>query len=265
MSEDLALLALPAMSAVSILAVTALIFVPTGVLAGARHSQGSVLVASLVAVYPLTLIGVFFRFAFVVVVGGRLDGRSTSIADGLEIAWNRRASIAQWALVASVAAILIRGLRQIPLLGGTVGRILAAMLGLAWGAVTFFVVPVIAFEGTTGRRAAERSASLFRERWGMEAVGSVSITGAFVLAILGGVVFTVFAIAAVKSSAAAVALVIFAAAIGLMGAMLAATAVQQTFGLVLYRYATGRPLPAGFSEADMQQSVRAKRRRGLLG
>src|SRR2546423_12218713 len=86
--EALALLALPAMSAVSIACVAALIFVPTGVLAGARHSQGDALIASLVAVYPLTLIGVFFRFAFVVVVAGRLDGRNTSIADGLEIAWN---------------------------------------------------------------------------------------------------------------------------------------------------------------------------------
>ena len=60
-------------------------------------------------------------------------------------------------------------------------------------------------------------------------------------------------------------LVVFAAAVGLIGALLAATAVQQAFGLVLYRYATGKPLPAGFSEADMQQSVRPKRRRGLFG
>jgi hypothetical protein len=265
--QDRALLALPAMSAVAILGVLAVFFVPTGALAEATHSHSKtgVLIASALAVYPLTFIGIFFRFAFVVVVSGRLDGRQTSIADGLEIAWNRRASIAEWALIASLVAVLIRGLRQIPLLGGIVGSILCGMLGIVWGAVTFFVVPVIAIEGTTGRRAAERSASLFRERWGLEAVGIASISGLFALAVLVGAVFVVFAIAVLHGSAVAVVVLICASAVALVGASLALTAVQQTFGLVLYRYATGRPLPAGFSEADLEKAVRPKRRRGLFG
>src|SRR5207244_958653 len=141
-SQDPALLALPLMSAVSILTVMVLFFVPAGVLFASNHSQGTFLIASLLAVYPLTFVGVFFRFAFVLVIAGRLDGRNTSIADGLQIAWGRRGSIAQWALIASVAAVLIRGLRQLPLLGGLAGNIASALLGIAWGAVTFFVVPV---------------------------------------------------------------------------------------------------------------------------
>ena len=264
-SGDLALLALPAMSAVSILCLAALFLVPTGVLADAAHSQTDLFIGGALAAYPLVFTGIFFRFAFVVVVAGRLDGRDTSIRDGLEIAWNRRASIAQWAVIASLAAVLIRGLRQVPLLGGLAGSIASTVLGIAWGAVTFFVVPVIAFEGTTGRRAAERSASLFRERWGFEAVGTASIAGVVALAILGGCAVMVFALVLVHSSAVAVAVLVCTFVLGLIGALLAATAVQQAFGLVLYRYATGRPLPPGFSEEDMRRVVRPKRRRRLFG
>lgn len=264
MSGDLALLALPFMSAVSILAVMLLFFVPAGLLFASNHSQGTFLIASLLAVYPLTFVGVYFRFAFVLVVTGRLDGRNTSVRDGLEVAWNRRASIAEWTAIAALAAVLIRGLRQLPLLGGLAGDIASSLLGLAWGAVTFFVVPVIAVEGVTGRRAVKRSADLFRERWGLESVGVVSIAAAFALAILFGAVVMIFAIAAVHTSPAAVALLIFGSFVGLIAMMLAATATQQTFGIVLYRYATGAALPAGFSEADLRASVTPKRRRGLF-
>jgi hypothetical protein len=263
-SRDPALLVLPLMSAVSILTVMILLFVPAGLLFSSNHSQGTFLIFSLLAVYPLTLVGVFFRFAFVLVLAGRLDGRDTSIGDGLQIAWGRRASIASWAGIASVAAILIRGLRQLPFLGGLAGDIASGLLGIAWGAVTFFVVPVIAVEGITGRRAVERSASIFRERWGLEAVGVLSISGVFALAVVFGLAGTIFLIVLVHTSAVAVALVFFGSIVGLIGMMLAATAVQQAFGLVLYRYATGATLPAGFPEADLRDSVRPKRRRGLF-
>lgn len=263
-SGDLALLALPFMSAVSILAVMLLFFVPAGFVFASNHARGTFLIASLLAVYPLTFVGVFFRFAFILVVSGRLDGRNTSIGDGLEVAWNRRASIAEWAGIAAVAAVVIRGLRQLPLLGGLAGDIASSVLGLAWGAVTFFVVPVIAVEGVTGNRAVKRSAELFKERWGLESVGVVSIAAAFGLAIVFGGMVMIFAIGAVHSSPAAVAVLIFGSVVGFIALTLAATATQQTFGLVLYRYATGRSLPAGFSEADLRESVRPKRRRGLF-
>src|SRR3954470_22289538 len=99
-SRDPALLVLPLMSAVSILTVMILLFVPAGLLFSSNHSQGTFLIFSLLAVYPLTLVGVFFRFAFVLVLAGRLDGRNTSIGDGLQSAWGRRASIASWAGIA---------------------------------------------------------------------------------------------------------------------------------------------------------------------
>jgi len=259
------LLAVPALSAISILFVIAICFVPAVVLTVSDHSQVFVLAAVLIATYPLTLIGVFFRFAFVIVVSERMDDRHLSIGQGLAKAWRGRDAIVRWSLIATCAALLFRALRQIPLLGGVAGSIASALLGIAWGAVTFFVVPVIALEDVRGRRALDRSAELFRERWGLEVLGVASITGIFVLGTIVGAFVMTIAIAAVHTSTVAVIVLVLVSVLGLITAILAATAVQQTFGVALYRYATGRPLPPSFSATDLQAAVRPKRLRGWLG
>jgi hypothetical protein len=92
-----------------------------------------------------------------------------------------------------------------------------------------------------------------------------SISGIFVLAVLAGAVFLTIAIIALHGSLIAVAVLLAASVLGLIAAALAATAVQQTFGVALYRYATDRPLPAAFCTSDLQAAVQPKRRRGLLG
>ena len=260
--EDLWLLALPGLSALCLAVVAGALFVPAAVFVGSGNKAVFALVAA-VAAYPLTFVSVFFQLALVVVVSGRLDGRRTTVRDGLEMAWNRRRAVARWAGVATAVALLLRALRQIPGLGGLAGSIASSILGVAWGAVTFFVVPVIAIEGLTGQRAVKRSAEIFRQRWGLELVGVVSIGGVFVLAALAGGLVAAVVIVAVHTSAAAVAIVVTIAGAGLVFMFLAATALHQTFGLVLYRYATERPLPAGFSQADLERSVKPKKRRGL--
>jgi hypothetical protein len=264
-TDDKRLLVLPALSAMLILCVGAICFLPPALFFGRSYLKASIPVAGVLAAYPLTFVSVFFRFAFVVVVSGRLQGRATSIRDGLEIAWNRRGSIAHWSLVAAAVALLGRALRQLPFLGGLAGSVASGVLGIAWGAVTFFVVPVIALEGENGRRAVERSAEIFRRRWGLEVVGIASITGIFVLAVVAGTVVVLVAIALVHTSVTAVRVLLVVAAAWLVACLLAGATVHQAFALVLYRYATGRSLPAGFDEADLRAAVQPKRRRGFLG
>ena len=58
---------------------------------------------------------------------------------------------------------------------GVAGEVIAGIAGVAWGLVTFLVVPVIALEGLGPWQALKRSGSLFRQRWGEQITGNLAI------------------------------------------------------------------------------------------
>ena len=57
-------------------------------------------------------------------------------------------------------------------------------VNFAWSAATFFVIPIIAFEGIGPRDTFNRSVSVLRQRWGEGVVGTVSISGVVMLVVL---------------------------------------------------------------------------------
>jgi hypothetical protein len=83
----------------------------------------------------------------------------------------------------------------------------------------------------------------------------------FALALAAGLAVEAGAQALVFKSPVAVTLVVSAAAVGLLGCLMAASAVRQSFGVALYRYAIGRRVPAGFLTSDLQAAVHRSRPR----
>ena len=138
--------------------------------------------AAIIGAYALTFISVLFRVAFVEVASGRLDGASISIGHGLRLAWERVDAVGWWAFVSATVGLAVRALAQLPGFGGLAGSIGSWLVGAAWGAVTSFVVPVLALERCGVRGSVQRSAAVVRERWGEEATGVVSITAAMIVA-----------------------------------------------------------------------------------
>jgi hypothetical protein len=186
---------------------------------------------------------VFFNVALVGVANSRLSGGTWTVRDGLELAWARKWTILQWALVAATVGMLLRMLEERL---GWMGRIITRLIGVAWALASFFVVPVLAFEDLTPFDALKRSAKLFRETWGEKVVGGFSI----------GLIFLFLALPAVG-------LWILAGVVGgawglvLGGAMMllylvllgvVSSAVQGIFNTALYRYACFKQVPAGFSQ-----------------
>jgi hypothetical protein len=253
--------ALPALSATAIVAVALLAVIPGVAVAGPDHRQAGLLMSAALAAYPVTAVGLFFRLAFAAVISGALDGRRTTVREGLLVAWRRRDAVVRWALVATIAAAVLRALRQLPLVGGLAASISSWLLGTAWSTMSLFIVPVIAIEDVRGRRALDRSMTLIREHWGQEAASPASISGVFALAFAAGLAIEAGAQALVFNSPVASTVVVSAAAVGLLACLLAASAVRQSFGVALYRYATGRPLPAGFLTSDLQAAVHRRRPR----
>src|SRR5258708_3852172 len=72
---------------------------------------------------------VFFNVALVGVANSRLMGGTWTFRDGIELAWERKGTILQWALVAATVGVILRTLEERM---GLIGRIIMRIIGIAW-------------------------------------------------------------------------------------------------------------------------------------
>lgn len=195
-------------------------------------------------------VGIFFNAAVVGAATIRLQGGDPTVRDGLRLAASKTGKIAGWALVSAVVGFILRMLEE---RFGFVGRIVIAVIGAAWSAVTFFVVPVLLYEPVGVGQGIKRSASIFKQRWGETFIGVASIGLAmFVIAI--PVVAVAAALGAVSLPLGVVVGVI---AIGILVAT--GSALSGVFNAALYRFATTGEAAGAFTEDDLQGSFRPKR------
>ena len=249
---DARLLVFPTLSALFGLAAGAGMFL----LAFGRAWWAYLAVFALLA-FPTTVVSTYLGVAFVALGRRSLDGREPSLREGFRCANRRLPAILAWALLESVVGLALQALRE--LRGGWIAtRVAGFLLGLAWAAATFFVVPVIALEdpGTIG--ALSRSATLVRQRWGEGITGLVAIGGALMLALLPAAVLVVLGLAL---GVAGVGLALFASGVAVAATAFAVTtAATQMFRLVLYRYATTGSTSGAFTTDELDEAFRRRRR-----
>jgi uncharacterized protein DUF6159 len=200
-------------------------------------------------------IGIFFNAAVVGAATIRLQGGDPTVSDGLRLAWSKVGKIAGWAVVAATVGLILHALEE---RAGFLGRIVIAIVGAAWSAITFFVVPVLLYEPVGVGSSIKRSASIFKQRWGETFVGTAAIGLAIILISIPVVV--VIALIGVVSVPLAIAVGVLA-----LGTLMAVgTALSGVFNAALYRYATAGQAGGAFSEADLQATFRPKGRRSGL-
>jgi Family of unknown function (DUF6159) len=185
---------------------------------------------------------VFFNVALVGVANSRLMGGTWTFRDGLELAWARKGTIFQWALVAATVGVILRMIQERL---GILGRIITRIIGIVWTLACYFVVPVLAFEDLGPFDAIQRSSKLFRDTWGEKVAGGVSIGFVFFLLMLPGVGFWLACgvLFGVYGFLAGMALmVVYFLVLSVMS-----SAVQGIFNAALYRYACFKQVPPAFS------------------
>jgi len=199
-------------------------------------------------------IGIFFNAAVVGAATIRLDGGNPTLRDGLRAAWSVKGKIAWWAAVSATVGLILRALEE---RAGFLGRIVINIIGAAWSAVTFFVVPVLLYEPVGVGQGIKRSAKIFKQRWGETFVGAGAIgIAVFLIALpLAAVV------GAIGMSSVVLAVIVGSLTFGLLIAV--STALSGIFNAALYRYATTGQAPGAFSADDLNGSFKEKRR-GLL-
>jgi Family of unknown function (DUF6159) len=195
---------------------------------------------------------VFFNLALISAASSRLAGGQATINDGLEVAWQRKSKIVQWALLSATVGILLRMIEERT---SWLGRLVGRLMGMAWTLASYFVIPVLAVENVGPAEALQRSSELFRNTWGEELVGGYSFGLIFSLLALPGVGLPFLGRNLGPSGiAAGVALAVL---YWILLAIVSA-AVQGVFVAALYRYAKTRDVSGGFRLEDFSMAWQPK-------
>lgn len=207
-----------------------------------------------VALWAASFVSVLTTGAVVAAALLRSEGRPVTAREALALAWSRRGPLAAWALLGTVVGLLMNLLERFGL-AGVVVRLLA---GVSWAVATVFAVPVLITEGTMPLATVRRSAGLVRDTFAVSVRSNVRLalpwTAAMVVAAVvlvgGGACLSIgldahrFDLVVDGGAAIVVGWVVLC----VTGAV--STALSAYLSTLLFRYATGRPVP-GLDPADL--------------
>lgn len=232
----------------------ALAFLAPAAVAYSIEETWLAVVIGAVGVYLATLVATYFAVALAAASAEVLDGRDATVRGGTAVASQHLGAIAGWALILATVNLVLQALRE---RAGILGNILLGAATVAWGLATFLVVPILALEGVGPLQALDRSASLFRQKWGEQLVGAASI--GLLFALLGTVpaVVLMFLGFASGSTEILIALIVVAVLVAIAAGVLG-SAAKAVFAVALYRYASGTGATGPFSEYDLERAVARK-------
>ena len=207
--------------------------------------------AGVASAYVSTFIALFFNVALAACAARSMRGEDTKVREGLAAAGRRIGPILGWTVVSTTFGLLLRAFEnRVPLLG----KIAAGIAGAAWGIATFFVVPVIALEGTGPLKSLQHSAAIIKARWGEGATGAATIgfvTVGFSFAIAS--VAIVGVVVLLEGGQAVLGYAVLAIAVVLMfGAAVVSATLSQIFRVAVYEYALSGQTPGGFAGQQLQ-------------
>ncbi|QDS90992.1 hypothetical protein CA51_52440 [Rosistilla oblonga] len=197
---------------------------------------------------------VFFNSALIACAVKSFYGERPTLSDGISAAMSRLPQIAGWALLSATVGVILRVIES---RSEKVGAIVSGLLGMAWAAASFFVVPVLVIEKAGPFEALKRSATILKSTWG-ESLGAKGGIGFFgflaslpcIALIVGGGFLT-------ASIGAAGIAVIVLGVIGLLLVSLISSAMSAIVQAAIYMYGSSGDAPGGF-EANNLRGVFAK-------
>ena len=181
---------------------------------------------------------IFFNSALTACAMKVVSGEAPTVGYGLSMARKRLPQIFAWALVSAVVGVVLKAIENAH---EKAGRFVAAILGSAWTALAYFVVPVIVIDGVGPVEAFKRSAGTLKSTWGEALTGGFSLGLLGLLILLPGIVLLggLFFFVAGQSTALAVLVGVLAVGLIVLGASIN-SAADVIFKAILFNYATGQ-------------------------
>lgn len=206
----------------------------------------------------LAYVAIFFKAALLCGADERMRGGNPTLGSSLAGAGQRAGKILPWALVSATVSIILRSLEE---RAGLLGRIVIGLVGMAWAAVTFLVLPIVVFENISVGQAIKRSALMLKQTWGENLIVNIGIGLVAALLMLPAVVVVLLGIA--TGAPLAIGVTVALAVVWAIGVSCWGSAMTGVFQLALYRYALQSELPAEFATVDLSQAFAPKGAGGM--
>ncbi len=225
----------------------------------AGHTEYTASVATFVILVvgyvALAFVQTYFLAGLVASSDDVLNGRSTSLKQGMAVASARAGRILPWAIVQATVSAVIQAIEE---RFGIVGTIVASLVGAAWSVVTFLTVPIIVFEDVGPVNALKRSGSLLKQTWGENIIGQGGLGLLMLLPML--LAFGIGALGVVSGTAVVAVPLIAVAVVILLVATVVVNALSGIYRTALYRYAVDGQVPSAFAGADLEHSFGPRKR-----
>ena len=182
--KDTSILVFPLVSTIAVLVILVPFAISNRAVFEAAKGSSAMLPSSLDAqIFLLYLVCsfviVFSNSAMVACASICLAGGTATVADGFSAALRNLPRIVLWSMIAGTIGFLLSMARRSE--EGLVNRLVTAVIGVAWTAATYFIIPVIILEGCDIFTAFQRSAELFRRQWGAAVAGNLGFGAFFVV------------------------------------------------------------------------------------
>lgn len=204
---------------------------------------------------------VFFNSALIACAIKRFYGGTPTIGEGLKASMSRLPQIAGWALVSASVGLVLRVIES---RSERVGAIVSSLLGMAWAALTYFVVPVLVVEKVGPITAVKRSGTILREAWGESMGAHLGIGFIVFLAMLPGIGLIVGGAALVAATPPLGFALIVIGVLALLVVSLISSAVSAISQAAIYLYGANGDTPQGFEAESLVAAFTPRRRRGLV-
>jgi hypothetical protein len=199
---------------------------------------------------------VFFNVGLITCANIRMKGGDPKFSDGINNAMKHVGKIFVWALITATVGIILRNLSE---KSGFLGRIVISLIGMAWGLLTYFVVPVMIFEEVSVIDSIKKSGALFKKTWGENVVGQMSMGLFFFVLFMLGIVPIVIGVLFLMSGVWPIfAVLICLTFLYWIAIAILSASLNGVYTTALYNYATKGVVPQGFSEASIKSAWKPK-------
>ena len=176
----------------------------------------------------------------------RMDGGDPTVGSAFAVARTRTGRILEWAVLATVVAIVLDIIEERL---GLLGRIVSWLGSVAFSVLSFLALPVIVFENLGAIDAFKRSSQLLKATWGEQVAFSFGLGLLGFLLVLPAFLIGGLLVATGMVVLQAVGIIAAVAWIALV--MATTSALSAVFKAALYRYAVGAPVDPAFSTTDL--------------
>ncbi len=199
----------------------------------------------------LQFITIFFEAAIITSATVRFNGKNPSFSDGFSKATKRIGRLFTWSVITAAVSIFLNALKNLGRRKGQgvnkraaiAGGISSFIFGVAWGILTFFVLPIILFENLGVFSSIKQSWNLFKRTWGENVTAQFSIGMIFFLFSLFGFIPFILAILLFDISVILGVGLIFLSLFYWGFLMILSRSVNGILKAGLYHYATTGELP----------------------